>query len=158
MTCKRSAIALGGPLSSALLLIALITSCDALGLDSKLTPARDIVGTWTTTMPVLVSYQTDFCSDSRETVLQAYWHFQFIITEKPGDPNGINVEMRHTSGSSARVTSSCGNSSTGYVPFVSPQFMDGTVSSTSVSIGDDDMEFVGTFTTDHLRSTRSQMA
>jgi len=122
---------------------------------STLTPARNLVGTWKTTFPVVFTYQTDFCSSQKEAVAAADWNVTFTITQVSGDESKVNVQMTYTSANYRRVASNCGTGSTGYVPLVSPQFLAATISSSAITINDtrNGQSFSGSFTTDLMEGT-----
>jgi len=123
-------------------------------LAAALTPARNLTGTWKTTFPVTFNYQTDFCA-GKETVAAADWTVTWVITPVSGSENQVDIQMTYSPTNYRRVTSSCGNSSTGYVPLVSPQFLRATLSSTSISINkpSDGLTYSGSFTTDLMEGT-----
>ncbi len=123
-------------------------------LDASLTPARNLVGTWKTTFPVRVYYQTDFCNGTKETVGQADWMVTYVITSTSNE-NVVNVSMSATATNYTKTNSSCGSGSTGYVPNVWPTTLTGNVSSTNLiatktSWG---MKYDGSFTTDLMMGT-----
>lgn len=123
-------------------------------LAAALTPARNLKGTWKTTIPVTFNYQTDFCA-GKETVAAADWTVTWVITPVSGNENEVDIQMTYSTANYRRVPSSCGNFSTGYVPLVSPQFMRATVSSTSLTINkpSDGLTYNGSFTTDLMEGT-----
>lgn len=123
-------------------------------LAAALTPARNLKGTWKTTIPVTFNYQTDFCA-GKETVAAADWTVIWVITPVSGNENEVDIQMTYSTANYRRVPSSCGNFSTGYVPLVSPQFMRATVSSTSLTINkpSDGLTYNGSFTTDLMEGT-----
>lgn len=120
-----------------------------------LTPARSLVGTWRTALPVTFTYQSDFCSNQKETVAAADWTVTFAITQVTGDENKVNVQMTYSSANYRKLASNCGTGSTGYVPLVSPQFLTATVSSSAITISDtrNGQSFSGSFTTDLMEGT-----
>ncbi len=123
-------------------------------LSTALTPARNLKGTWKTTFPVKVYYQTDFCRGTKETVGQADWNVTFVISST-SDPNVVNVDMSATSANYQRVNSSCGTGSTGYIPSVWPATLKGNISSTSLVATKTawGMTYDGSFTTDLMMGT-----
>lgn len=121
---------------------------------NTLSPARNLAGTWKTTFPVTFYHQTDFCS-GKETVGAADWSVTWVITPVSGNENQVDVAMTYSPANYRRITSSCGNFSSGYVPLVSPQNLRATLSSSSISINkpSDGLTFNGSFTTDLMEGT-----
>ena len=150
--------ALGAALITAMLLLA-VGGCNidkTLGTSEKpLTPARNLAGTWKTFAPVTFYYTSDFCSDTKETVAAADWTVTWIITTVSGNENKVNIQMTYAPSNYRRLTSSCGNLNSGYVPWVTLQFFTGTVSSSSLTINDlnNDMNYSGAFTSTSLDGT-----
>lgn len=152
--------ALGAALITAMLLLA-VGGCNidkTLGTSAiPLTPARNLAGTWKTFAPVTFYYTSDFCSVNwtKETVAAADWTVTWIITTVPGNENKVNIQMNYARSDERRLTSSCGNRSTGWIPWVSPQFLTGTVSSSALTIHDtlNDMDYSGAFTPVSLDGT-----
>ena len=101
-----------------------------------LTAARKLEGTWSTNSPVTFYYQTDFCTNQRETVASSNWNVTWILTAVQGFENVLDVEMRFSRSASAPVQSTCGNGANGWVPLVSPTFFRATVSSTAIGASD----------------------
>ncbi|MBI2407401.1 MAG: hypothetical protein HYV19_03760 [Gemmatimonadetes bacterium] len=144
-------------LGAAMLASFSIAACaknDLTGSGGPLTPARNLAGTWKNAIPITVYYQTDFCSNRKETIGQADWLVTFVIT-KTSDPNTVNVSMSATSSNFVRTSSSCGNGSNGYVPNVWPTTLTGNVSSTSLVATQSTwgMTYDGSFTTDLMQGT-----
>ena len=144
----------------ALISLSVVSGCNiadkTLGTSAiPLTPARNLAGTWKTFAPVTFYYTSDFCSDSKETVAAADWTVTWIITAVSGDENKVNIQMNYAPSNYRRLTSTCGNLSNGWVPWVSPQFFTGTVSSSSLTINDlnNDMNYSGAFTSTSLDGT-----
>jgi len=152
MACQRLTDRAGRLALIGLLVLVAAPSCKLSLTDAPLGPARDLVGTWTTSAPVTFRMQTDFCGDVREDVSQSNWNVTWIITKVPSDPNKVDIEMHYTAGGAQRVQSSCGNGGTGYVPLVSPQFLEGNISSSALHV-DGDVAFTGSFTTDLIQGT-----
>lgn len=109
---------------------------DALSPKPALTPARQLAGTWKTALPVTFFYQTDFCSDRKETVAKSQWNVTWIVTAASASDNLVDIEMRFTRTSSTAIASSCGNSGNGWVGLVSPTFLQATVSSAAITAFD----------------------
>ena len=101
-----------------------------------LTAARKLEGTWSTNSPVTFYYQTDFCTNRRETVATSNWNVTWILKAVQGFENVLDVEMRFARSASTPVQSSCGNGGNGWVPLVSPTFFRATVSSTAIGASD----------------------
>ena len=138
---------------TAVLLLGACQVADLTG-SNTLTPARNLKGTWKTSSPVTFYYQTDFCT-GKETVGAADWSVTWVITPVTGNENEVDIQMTYSSANYRRVTSSCGNFSSGYVPLVSPQFLRATLSSTSITINkpSDGLTYNGSFTTDLMEGT-----
>ncbi len=121
---------------------------------STLSPARNLKGTWKTSSPVTFNYQTDFCA-GKETVGAAEWSVTWVITPVTGNDNEVDIQMTYSATNVRRVSSSCGNFSNGYFPFVSPQGFRATLSSTSISVNkpSDGLTYNGSFTTDLMEGT-----
>lgn len=137
--------------------VCLLGACevaDKATASNTLTPARNLKGTWKTSIPVTFNYQTDFCA-GKETVAAADWNVTWVITPVTGNENEVDIQMTYSSANYRRVASSCGNFSTGWVPLVSPQFLRATLSSTSISINkpSDGLTYNGSFTTDLMQGT-----
>lgn len=136
-------------------IVAALLSCDALAPKNALTPARELEGTWTTALPVTFSYQTDFCAGGKQTVAQALWNVTWEVTAVEGFENVLDIEMRFSRGSSTPVSSGCGNSANGWVPLVSPTFLEATVSSSAITAYDQGsgISAAGSYTTDLMSVT-----
>lgn len=128
---------------------------DSLTPAPTLTPARQLAGTWSTAIPVTFFYQTDFCSNRKETVAQARWNVTWTLTAVAGFENVLDVEMRFTRTSSTAVASSCGSGGNGWVPLVSPTFFRATVSSSAITASDTrtGLSAPGSYTTDLMMLT-----
>ena len=156
---RTNPFTIGAATLGASLLLLAIGACNiekTLGITTKpLTPARNLVGTWRTFSPVTFYYTSDFCSNSKETVAAGDWTVTWIITAVSGDENKVNIQMNYTPSNYRRLTSNCGNSSNGWVPRVSPQFLTGTVSSSSLTINDtrNGQNYSGAFTSTSLDGT-----
>lgn len=117
------------------------------GGDGGLTPARNLVGTWTTKLPVKMSVETDFCTDTVSPVGTENWTATWVIT--PGATESqLNVEMGYVR-SGWTLLNGCPGA--GYVVEPSPIFLTATVSSTALTLRRG-TRIVGefTFTTDIL--------
>lgn len=138
-----------------LFVLAAAPACNLNLTDSgKLSPARALRGRWVTAIPVTVRYWTDFCNDAGtpEQVMQSNWTVTWDITET-SDPNVVDIQMYYGASGTQRVASSCGTGSTGYVPLVSPQFLQGDISSSAIHVTGDAIEYAGSFTTDLMMGT-----
>ncbi len=113
--------------------LALIMACGGAGGGGNnlpLTPARSLAGTWKTSIPVRVTFQTDFCNFGiLEDVLWQPWAVTFVITPGAGD-NDVRVEMSFQAGSFTPIAHSC--SSSGAFAEPSPISLTGTISSTNL--------------------------
>lgn len=112
------------------------------GTDSgPLTPARNIAGTWKTSIPVKVFFDTDFCTPDLSLVASQDWDVTWVIT--PGaDDNSVNVSMSFA-GTNWQLIAGCPGA--GVVPEVPPMQFTGNVSSTTLTLNKGS-EAVGTFT------------
>lgn len=121
-------------------ILVLVSGCG--GSESgPLSPARNLEGTWKMEFPVTVSFDTDFCTPTPTLVATQDWNVTWVVT--PGlDDNSVFVEMRFAT-SNSRIVAGCPG--TGVVPEVSPMFLRGNVSGTTLTLryGSD---LVGTFT------------
>lgn len=134
--------------------LALTLACG--GADSTsntpLTPARNLAGTWKTSVPVRVNFQTDFCNfGTLENVEWQNWTVTFVITPGAGD-NDVWVDMSFQTGSFTPITHSCPY--TGAYSEPSPMTLTGTISSTNLLLykGTDQVGNFN-FTTDILTGT-----
>ena len=93
-------------------------------------------GTWKTSFPVSFYYQTDFCSNARQTVAVAPWNVTWTMTAVAGFTNVLDVTMTFNRAASTPVQSACGNGANGWVPLVSPTFFRMTGSSSSIGAND----------------------
>lgn len=131
------------------------------GLADKISPApltiaRKLEGTWTTAFPVTLYYQTDFCSGTRQNVATSQWNVTWTMTADPNYENVLNVEMRFTrSGSTPIANNVCGNSANGWVPLVSPTFLEATMSSSAITAYDkpSGISAFGSYTEDTMTLT-----
>lgn len=109
--------------------------------DGALSAARDLAGTWKTSIPVAVYFKTDWCTPSPSLVASQDWNATWVIT--PGaDDNTVNVQMNFST-SNSHVIAGCPD--TGVVPEVSPMFLTGTISSSHLTLKMDS-QVVGDFT------------
>ena len=89
--------------------LAVVSACSSILPDVPLSPARQLAGTWTSPMPIPINLQSSYCNGGRENVGKTTWNVTWIVTERDGTSNGIDVEMRFTNSGFVRVTSSCGS-------------------------------------------------
>lgn len=149
--------ALGAALITAMLLLA-VGGCNIDKTlptsETPLTPARNLVGTWKTFAPVTFYYTSDFCSDTKETTQAGDWTVTWIITAVSGNENKVNIQMNYARSNERRLPNSC-NFSDGWLPWVSPYFLTGTVSGSTLTIHDtlSDMDYSGAFTSVSLDGT-----
>lgn len=145
------------PLRNALLVAVAATlplmtgSCEAIS-SAELTPARSITGTWTTPLAVSMNLQSDFCNGTRQTVAKQTWLVTWIITEREGTSNGVDIEMRITQRSAVTAVPSCSGGINSYVPEPSPLFMEGTISGSRLQFYNltTNAAFDGDLTTDNI--------
>lgn len=104
-----------------------------------LTLAREIEGTWSSKLPIPMSYQTDFCG-AKQLVATATWNVTWILTPVAAFSNVLDVEMRFTQSGQTRVASNCGNGSNGWFTLPSPIFLRMTVSSSAFTAVDTNNE------------------
>lgn len=135
--------------------LAVVASCSAILPDAPLSPARQLAGTWTSPMAIPINIQSSFCNGGRENVGKTTWNVTWIVTERQGTSNGIDVEMRFTNSGFVKVTSSCGSNTTGWVPEPSPLFMQGTVSASKIQLYNLNTKaaFDGNLTTNNIAGT-----
>lgn len=121
---------------------------------ANLSPARKLVGTWKTTIPVKFFIKTDFCSGALELVASEKREVTFIITEVTGNENEVNIECRYSSTDFIVLNQNCTNG-TGYVPDVSPTFLKGEISSSQLNVKNYSGKLVCSisFTTDLMEGT-----
>ncbi len=143
-----------------LFLLAVVIALFMVGcsLTSLLSPARNLIGTWKTSIPVTFYYQSDFCNGMNgvpETTAQASWTMTWVITKYNGDSNKVNISLNYSTSNYQTVQSSCNGGSDGYVPLVTPDGMVGTISSSSLNAVDDNngITFKGNFTTHNITGT-----
>jgi hypothetical protein len=140
-------------------MLALAWSCGGAGGGSTppavLTPARNLAGTWKTSIATPINFSTDSCGNAPSTMTLAGtepWMVTWIIT--PGvDDNHVNIQMTFTKGVFTHVTATACSSPI-LVPEVSPMYLTGAISSTRMNL------YYGTvpagvfnFTTDILTGT-----
>ena len=120
-----------------------------------LSAARQLEGTWKTPAPVSFYYQTNFCSNTKQTVASALWNVTWTITAVAGFSNVLDVTMTFSRGSSTSLQSTCGNGGNGWVPLVSPTFFRMTVSSSSIVANDtrQGISVGGSYTTALMNAT-----
>jgi len=117
---------------------------------TNLTPARNLEGTWKTTFPVKFYIKTDFQTFGElEDVGSENRTMTWIITET-SDENIVNVEVYFTASNRQLVADS------GYVPDVSPMFLEGVISGTRLTLKTGDRTIAEcNFTTDIITATWS---
>ena len=144
-----------------LLAVLLTVASAGCGLVDKISPtpltvARKLEGTWTTAVPVTLTYQTDFCSGARQNVATSKWNVTWTVTAQPGFENVLDIEMRFTrSGSTPITTSARGSGANGWVPLVSPTFLEATLSSSAITAYDkpSGISAFGSYTNDLMMLT-----
>lgn len=124
-----------------------LQSCKKLGGSSGLSAARQLKGTWKTTVASTFYYYSDACG-TYSRVAKTQIGMQWNITET-GD-NTVDIELYKTGSSSVQllVSQNCAL----YVPLVTPVSLKGTISSSQLTIKDSKARIVGSFsiTTDNL--------
>lgn len=146
--------------AAAMLLAVALMSCDVAeslsptSTNVPLTPARSIVGHWTTTAPVAVNYQTDFCPGGKKVIATATWNVTWDVTAVEGFSNVVDIEMRLTRSATTPTAGGCGGAS-GWVPVVSPTFFRGSLSSSEFGAADtrQGLNVFGPYTTSSLTVT-----
>jgi len=115
---------------------------------THLTPARNLEGTWKTTFPVTFYIKTDFETFGElEDVGSENRTMTWIITAT-SDENIVNVEVYFTVSNRQLVEDS------GYVPDVSPMFLEGVLSGTRLTLKTGDRTIAEcNFTTDIITAT-----
>lgn len=122
---------------------------NAASTNVPLTPSASLKGTWSTPLSVPFHYQSDFRTGNKETIGTSKWLMTWIITPVAGFTNVINVEVRYSSSPTTLIAGSA------YVPLVSPTFLQGTLSSSSMVLKDSTGTIVvsGNYTTDNMALT-----
>jgi len=117
---------------------------------TNLTPARNLEGTWKTTFPVTFYIKTDYETFGElQDVGSENRTMTWIITET-SDENIVNVEVYFTASNRQLVADS------GYVPDVSPMFLEGVISGTRLTLKTGDRTICEcNFTTDIITATWS---
>lgn len=130
-------------------------SCSGILPTEPLSPARSIAGTWTTPFPVPMNYQTDVCTGARQNVARATWSVTWVITAIAGTSNGIDVEMRFSRSAASPLSGICSDGARLWVPEVSPLFMTGTISSSTLQLYNltTHAAFDGNLTTNNITGT-----
>ena len=133
-------------------LISLIVIVGCSSDNGLLTPARKIIGTWKTSMPVQFNIETNYCTGSFNLVATENRTVTFVITKGSTDSD-VNIQMSFVGTDFTRTAftnTSCIGGSTGYIPEVSPSFYSGTISGVNLTV-----DGVGTFsfTTDNMMGT-----
>ena len=133
----------------------LLTSACGLDDGGPLTPAREIEGTWATSIPATFFIKTDFCSELLEDVASEKRMLTLIITST--SEYTVDIEMRHESSGFTVLDEGC--NPTGYVPDVSPNFLSGFLSSTELTVKTSEGQVLGSFafTTDLIEGTWSDL-
>jgi hypothetical protein len=139
----------------AALAMVLIVGTAGCPTDPALTPARKLEGTWVTAAPVTFFYQTDYCGNATENVATALWNVTWVVTAQEGYSNVLDIEMHYARGGSTPLNSSCGADANGWVPLVSPTFLEATLSSSEITAYDHSsgINAFGSFTSDNMALT-----
>lgn len=103
-------------------------------------------------MPIKFYIKTDFCTGVLEDVAMDNRDVTMEIKET-GD-NSIDIIMSFFTSNFSITNENCDNSS-GYTPDVSPMFLQGSISSTKLTISNSDNQVLGifNFTTDLMEGT-----
>jgi len=127
------------------LLAVSLTACSG-GVGGPLLPARDIIGTWKTPLPVEFYIATDFCTCDwgHPTLVASQSRTVTMIISETSSESVVNVEVDHTESSFTILDSSC-TTGTGYVPDVSPMFYTGKISGVNLTLYQSS-KVIGTFT------------
>jgi len=132
--------------------VILVVACKKSSSDSTLSPARSLVGTWKTPSPTTFYYSTDFCS-TYERVASFSLSSQWVITA--GNSDTVNIEWDEISATSpvSIISPSCNY----YVPWVFPTFLVGVVSSSQLTVYNNNVN-VGSFsfTTNNITGTYNE--
>jgi hypothetical protein len=129
-------------------LLFLTAACGGSEASGPLSPARNLAGTWKTSIPATVYFDTDFCTDPASLAVTQDWAVTWVITPGATD-NAVNVQMTFATSNTQRINGCPG---TGVVPEVSPMFLTGNVSSTTLTLTNGSDPFgTFTFTTDILQ-------
>jgi hypothetical protein len=127
------------------------TSTPQSTVNPSLSPARNLVGTWETSLPVKFYIKTDFVSGILEDVGSQNRSMTWIITSTDNE-NVVNVEAQFSTSNTQLVDGS------GYTPDASPMFLQGTISGLTLTLYASDTSadrVVGTFefTSDIINGT-----
>jgi hypothetical protein len=113
------------------------------GCSSKSNPlsaARNIIGTWEMSTPVTVNIATNFCDFvTMQLRVTEKWDIVFVITSGT-DENHVNVKMTFAI-SNSTIVDNCGGLGTGAIPEVSPMFLTGVISSTTLTLYNGSTQF-----------------
>lgn len=137
------------------LLLIVISGCKK---EVPLTPARNLVGTWKTSIPIKFTYKTDYCDFvTIVDVGTANWDVTWVIKENPNDENKVYITMTFTTSNFQPIATNCGFDN-GYIPQVSPiHNLEATISSSSITVqktsSGSTYSFNGSFTTDNITGT-----
>lgn len=113
-----------------------------------LTPARNLVGTWTMSFPATVYFDNDWCTSSPTTVFSQDWNATWVITKGAND-NTVDVQMNFSTANN-QVINGCPD--TGVVPEVSPLFLTGNISGSRLTLYEgQDSAGVFDFTSDNIQ-------
>jgi hypothetical protein len=135
----------------------------AMGCPNPLTPettkepltlARALEGTWSSAVPLTMTYQTDYCGP-KQAVATSKWNVTWTLTAVAGFSNVLDVEMHYTAAAQTRLASNCGNGSNGWFSIPPPIFLRMTVSSSAYTATDtgNGISVSGSYTTDLMNGT-----
>lgn len=114
-----------------------------------LSPARQLAGTWKSSIPVSVNFDTEWCNSPAMTLAGSEnWDVTWVVTAGATE-NQVNVQMTFAK-SNWKTIAGCPD--TGVVPEVSPMFLTGNISATTLTLKNAGVP-VGTFTftTDNMQ-------
>lgn len=126
---------------------------------TSLTNARDVRGTWKSSFPIKMTYQTNFRNENKiENVATADWDVTWVITGKTSDSHEVDIKMTFTASNKKVLIKN-----NGYIPQVSPMFFKGNVSGATLTVnytpasigstGTTKYEYTGGLTTDIMSGT-----
>jgi len=99
---------------------------------NTLSAARNISGTWTMLTPVTVNISNDYLTGDTTLKVTQKWDIVFVITSG-ADENHVNVTMTFAVSNSTIIDNN-GGLGTGVIPEVSPQYLTGVISSTTLTL------------------------
>lgn len=120
----------------------LLYGCGGGGDDGPLSPARQLAGTWKTSIPVNVKFDTEWCNSPAMALAESQdWDVTWVVTAGATE-NQVNVAMTFAR-SNRKTIAGCPD--TGVVPEVSPMFLTGNISAATLTLKNAGVP-AGTFT------------